>query len=107
MFTPQQQTLLEAMQARRFLDSLPSLSINNAIVIIYDHKLNLFARHPSVVDWVVTHLKLVKYMAWLTCGVQSIVLLCYGEIVDEFAVRDIALRASSGLGKHGAEMFDC
>ncbi|MBW4422226.1 MAG: hypothetical protein KME13_23925 [Myxacorys californica WJT36-NPBG1] len=99
MFTPQQQTLVEAMQARRFLDSIPSLSIDQAIVIIHDpselgranRKLNLFARNPSVVDWVLTHLKLVKYMAWLTCGVETVALLCYGETVDEFATRDILI----------------
>lgn len=89
MLPPEQQTVLECLQARRFLDSIPSLTIYSAIVIVHDHTLHLDANEPSVVDWVLNHLKLVKYVAWLTCGVQSITLLCYGEIVDEFPVRDI------------------
>lgn len=87
MFSSQQQTLLEAMQSRRFMDSIPSLTIDKIIAIIHNGRLAIY--DPGFVDWVLLHLKLVKHQAWISCGVKTVAIFCYGEIVNEFLTRDI------------------
>jgi hypothetical protein len=88
MFSPQQQTLLKAMQARRFREEI-NLTIEEAIVVLNAPQLTLLARKPSVVDTVFNRIAEIKQQAWIICGAESVKLLCYGEIVSEFATRDI------------------
>jgi hypothetical protein len=88
MLSPQQHTLLESMQAHRFREAL-NLTIKEIIVILNDHKLTLYARKPSVVDRILNHIAEIKQQAWIICGAESVKLFCYGEIVSEFATRDI------------------
>ena len=87
MLSPQQQTTLESMQARRFREET-NLSTDEAIVILNNHKLLIYARKPGVVDRILNSAE-IKQQAWLICGAESIALFCYGESVSEFRTRDI------------------